>query len=211
MRMTPNLCNELHAVDEMVGLAMRFRHIEGWLGDHEGYLLFRLARDAEGAGAIVEIGSWMGCSTAWLAAGSIATGRERVRAVDTFTGSQEHQNHDLIRREGTTYHRFTDNLEGVGLFEHVEPIIAESRNAARDWNGGAIRLLFIDGDHQYEGVKTDFDLWAKHVPTGGFVVFDDVAEKHPGVWKFIGELRGDSAHWQHVISVGKTATFQRIA
>ena len=63
--MTPNLCIELHAVDEMVGLAMRFRHIEGWLGDHEGYLLFRLARDAEGAGAIVEIGSWMGRSTAF--------------------------------------------------------------------------------------------------------------------------------------------------
>jgi hypothetical protein len=31
------------------------------------------------------------------------------------------------------------------------------------------------------------------------------------VWQFISELRADPAHWQHVISIGKTATFRRIA
>ena len=209
--MTPEFFNDLNAVREMFGLAIRFRHIEGWLGDDEGYLLFRLARDGDGKGAIVEIGSWMGRSTAWLAAGSSAAGRERVHAVDVFTGSPEHQNLDVIRDEGTTYHRFAENLEGLGLFGQVEPVVAESRNAARDWNGGPIRLLFIDGDHAYAGVKSDFDLWTAHLPAGGLVVFDDVLEKHPGVWRFVGEVRADAARWQHVISVGKTATFQRLA
>lgn len=209
--MKPEFFNDLNAVAEMFGLAMRFRHIEGWLGDDEGYLLFRLARDGEGAGAIVEIGSWMGRSTAWLAAGSLAAGRERVHAIDVFDGGPEHRNREVIRNEGTTYHRFAENLEGLGLFGHVEPIVADSRSAARDWNGAPIRLLFIDGDHQYDAVKSDFDLWARHVPGGGLVVFDDVAEKHPGVWRFVGEVRADTAHWTHVISIGKTATFQRIA
>ncbi len=209
--MTPAFFDGMNAVGEMVGLAMRFRHIEGWLGDHEGYLLFRLARDGEGEGAIVEIGSWMGRSTAWLAAGSLAAGRERVHAVDVFTGSPEHQQHELIRREGTTYHRFAENLERADLFGHVEPVIAESRDAARDWNGGTIRLLCIDGEQRYEGVKTDFALWTRHLRKGGFVVLDDVAEKHPGVWQFTGEVRSDTTHWKHILSIGKTAAFQRLA
>ena len=206
-----NLFDDIATVAEMFELAVRFRHIDGWLGDDEGYLLYRLARDAEGAGAIVEIGSWMGRSTAWLASGSMASGRERVHAVDVFDGGPEHKEREVIRREGTTYHRFAENLEGLGLFGHVEPIIADSHEAARQWNKGPIRLLFIDGNHEYSAVKDDFGLWTMHMPAGGLVVFDDVAEKHPGVWKFIGELRSITAQWQHVISVGKTSTFRRIA
>jgi predicted O-methyltransferase YrrM len=39
-----------------------------------------------------------------------------------------------------------------------------------------IDLLFIDGDHSYEGVKKDFDNYADLVRPGGIVAFHDIAE-----------------------------------
>jgi predicted O-methyltransferase YrrM len=36
-----------------------------------------------------------------------------------------------------------------------------------------IDVLFIDGDHSYNGVKNDFNLYSPLVKNGGYVVFDD--------------------------------------
>ena len=57
-----------------------------------------------------------------------------------------------------------------------------------------IDLLFIDGDHTYEGVKVDYHLYSQLVPTGGIVAFHDVLH-HPTfpecqVDRFWEELRG---------------------
>ena len=209
--MRNNLFADVARVAECLQLVERFKHVEGWLSPVEGYLLYRLARDGEGEGAIVEIGSWMGLSTAWLAAGSKAAGRERVHAVDVFDGGPMLKELDVIRNEGTTYHRFTENLEGLDLFDHVEPILAESSAAAQRWTQGAIRLLFIDGDHRYPAVKQDFDLWSPHVVAGGLIVLDDVSEHYPGVMQLYNEVLADQQHWQHLLHAGKTQTIRRVA
>ena len=41
---------------------------------------------------------------------------------------------------------------------------------------GMLDLLFIDGDHTYEGVKADFDAYAPLVRPGGVIAFHDIAE-----------------------------------
>lgn len=209
--MVGNLFSDVANTVEFVQLAQRFASIEGWLGPADGYLLYRLARDGEGAGAIVEIGSWMGLSTAWLAAGSKAAGRETVHAVDVFDGGPMLKDQDIIRTEGTTYHRFSENMETLGLFDHIEPVVAESAAAARQWTKGPIRLLFIDGDHRYPAVKQDFDLWTRHVVAGGYVVLDDAIDAYPGVLRLYREILADTAHWQHQCRAGHTETFRKIA
>jgi len=45
-------------------------------------------------------------------------------------------------------------------------------------NGKKIDFLFIDGDHTYEGVKKDFELYSTLVGDGGIVAFHDIAV-HP--------------------------------
>ncbi|MCE9641541.1 MAG: class I SAM-dependent methyltransferase [Betaproteobacteria bacterium] len=208
--MNDKVFSDVATISEFMLLTERFKHIEGWLSPVEGYLLYRLARDGEGSGAIVEIGSWMGLSTAWLAAGSKAAGREHVHAVDVFDGGPVLKDHDFIRKEGTTYHRFTENLEGLGLFDYVEPIVAESGAAAQAWTKGAVRLLFIDGDHRYPAVKQDFDLWTLHVVAGGIVVLDDASEHYPGVMQLLNEVLADGKHWQHLLRAGKTQIFRKL-
>jgi predicted O-methyltransferase YrrM len=196
---------QILAVSEFIELARRFKSIEGWISDIEGYVLYRLARDGEGSGAIVEIGSWMGRSTAWLAAGSAARSREPVHAVDTFDGGPALKAKDfaVLQEQGTTYHAFAENLERAGVFDHVEPVIADSRAAAAQWDGRPVRLLFIDGDHSYEAVKADLAAWLPYVARDGYIAFDDVHEKYPGVRRVTAEATAEGGPLKRVLAVGK--------
>lgn len=41
--------------------------------------------------------------------------------------------------------------------------------------GDKIDFLFIDGDHEYEGVKKDFEMYSPLVRSGGVIAFHDIA------------------------------------
>ena len=60
---------------------------------------------------------------------------------------------------------------------------------------GGIDLLFIDGDHQYASVLTDWLLYSPLVRPGGLVAFHDIGltlEGHYGVPEFLAKLsRGE--------------------
>jgi MMP 1-O-methyltransferase len=139
--------------------------IDGWLSDAQGCALFRAASATSGKGHIVEIGSWKGRSTAWLAAGARLSGA-RVYAVDPHTASREDP-------RAATFAEFRANLAHAGLTDHVEPLVMTSVDAAR-LVAGPIELLFIDGDHSYEGVRLDAALWLPKLVEGGTVMFHDV-------------------------------------
>ena len=59
--------------------------IVGFLEDGEGALLFELARDVN-RGVIVEVGSFRGKSTVYLARGALAGSRAHVYAIDPQIG-----------------------------------------------------------------------------------------------------------------------------
>jgi predicted O-methyltransferase YrrM len=46
-------------------------------------------------------------------------------------------------------------------------------------NGSKIDFLFIDGDHTYDGVKKDFEIYAPLVREGGLVAFHDIVQHDP--------------------------------
>lgn len=56
-----------------------------------------------------------------------------------------------------------------------------------DWNL-PIKVLFIDGDHTYEGVKADWEKYSPLVVKGGWVFFHDCDETSPGVVKLFDEI-----------------------
>jgi predicted O-methyltransferase YrrM len=41
-------------------------------------------------------------------------------------------------------------------------------------------LLFIDADHTYQSVRSDFELYSPLVKPGGLIAFHDIAENQPG-------------------------------
>jgi predicted O-methyltransferase YrrM len=41
-------------------------------------------------------------------------------------------------------------------------------------DGNKLDLLFIDGDHSYEGAKMDFEIYSRYVRKGGLIAFHDI-------------------------------------
>jgi predicted O-methyltransferase YrrM len=208
-----HLHHELAIAEDFWRLASAFAAIEGFLDPREGYLLNRLASEGPGIGAIVEIGSYCGRSTAFLAAGSKSARREKVVAIDHFKGSAEHQAGQefasaTLAREGTTFNRFRDNLLRVGLFDYVQPIQASSLEAASRWSA-PIRLVFIDGDHTYEAARADFDTWAPFVVAGGLVALHDVGNA-PGVTRLFEEVILPGRGFQVVSGIVSLRVLQKL-
>lgn len=145
------------------------RTVEGWLSRPEGRRLWRLARGCTGRGSIVEIGSWKGKSTIWLANGSRAGKKLKIHAVDPHTGSTEHQR-DLGKV--WTFEEFQRNIKAAGVEELVVPHVDYSESVARTFSE-PVELIFIDGLHEYEGVKADFEAWFPKVIDGGVMAFHD--------------------------------------
>jgi cephalosporin hydroxylase len=57
--------------------------------------------------------------------------------------------------------------------------------------GRPVDFLFIDGDHSFEGVKRDFELWSPLVRSGGLIALHDMKPDHPdGVPRLWAELKG---------------------
>jgi cephalosporin hydroxylase len=45
-------------------------------------------------------------------------------------------------------------------------------------DGDQLDFLFIDGDHSYEGVKSDYETYGPLVRTGGLIAFHDIVEDY---------------------------------
>lgn len=134
--------------------------------------LFDAAYSLPGQANIVEIGSFKGRSTCALAFACRGTGK-RVFAIDTFNGN----GWDLD--ECDFFPQFSENVERCGLSRYVEPVVGLSTEVGRTWSK-PVHLLFIDGSHEYEAVKADFETFFPHVVPGGVVAFHDVIENWPG-------------------------------
>jgi len=145
------------------------RRVEGWLTLKEGRLLYNLARKSKKC--IVEIGAWKGKSTICLALGSAHGFCVPVITVDHFHGSKEHGRVD-------TFKDFVRNVTHANVDKYIVVYKMKSADAAEKF-GMTIDLLFIDGSHEYEDVKTDYRLWTKKLVKGGVLAMHD--SNWPGV------------------------------
>jgi predicted O-methyltransferase YrrM len=176
-------------------------NVEGWLGPREGRLLYRLATEADPAGSIVEIGSWHGRSTIWLAAGAKAGRGAHVVAIDPHAGTH-------LREEGeTTDHVLRANLERAGVEDQATIVVATSKKAAAEWSG-PISLLWIDGDHEYESVRRDYLMWEPHLRPDAVVALHDTFV-WPGPERVVRELLIGTGRFTSFIHAETTTAARR--
>ena len=176
--------------------------VEGWLSDAQGRALFFAAAETDGRGAIVEIGSWKGRSTTWLASGAHLAGR-RVYAIDPHRRSREYPGAE-------TLDEFLGTLARNGLAAVVEPLVMTSEEAASRIEG-PVELLFIDGDHSYEAVRRDAELWLPRLIEGGTVMFHDAATAaYSGPRRVVREMVCRSPLFHRINRVGSMVVARRI-
>src|SRR5580658_5899740 len=153
----------------------------GFMPDAEGQALYAAAAAYSRRGPVLEIGSYCGKSTIYLAAAARRAG-QLVVTVDHHRGSEEHQPgweyHDprLVDR-GTgrldTLPRLRATLAAAGLEDHVVVVVGRSAEVARIWRT-PLGLLLIDGGHTDAAAAADYEGWAPWIAPGGALAIHDV-------------------------------------
>ena len=124
---------------------------------------------------IVEIGTNFGESTVALACGIHGT-RSRIICIDPVFRSGTVAVHNGDNDEDATYNsnvqNFINRLTDRNLSHYVSVVSDFSHKFFPKWDLGEIALIFIDGEHTFDGVMRDCQ-WLEHVASGGYAVFDD--------------------------------------
>lgn len=192
--------------------------IPGWFNYSETYDI--IVDQIPDDGKIVEIGSFLGRSTHYLATALINANKENVKiySVDTFEGSSEHLGIDLPKNFG---HIFKENLQyfiGRNMV-HVCQGRSDSEQILNYFEDESIDYIMVDGAHEYEAVVDDITNWWPKLKETGAMVGDDyllnsVAE---GVKQGLGELkisnfganRGVEQTW-YCVKSGENRVFEKI-
>lgn len=128
--------------------------------------LFGLVRSMP-ARRVIEIGRYKGGSTFVIAAAM--RGEGEFWSIDL--GDKEAR----LRAPGARPfdRQIVDLCARFGLRVHL--LVGDSRVIEVDT--GEVDLVFIDGDHSYEGVRSDFERFGRRVRVGGAVLFDDAFDE----------------------------------
>ncbi|GMU36366.1 MAG: class I SAM-dependent methyltransferase [Planctomycetia bacterium] len=163
---------------------------DGMMPPDQLLAIYRLTYTWPGDGDVVELGSWTGLTTCYLATACASRGRGHVYAVDTFAGTKEGgTSYDAVARHGgTTWPAFRRRMREADLEGRVTALVGDTVEQAKAYPGNPIRVLLIDADHSFEGVRRDFEAWWPHVAPGGLIVFHDYAMPEAGVRRYVDEI-----------------------
>jgi predicted O-methyltransferase YrrM len=163
------------------GLRRAAEAADGFMPPVEGLALFDAAAQYAARGPVLEIGSYCGKSTIYLAAAARAAGQP-VITVDHHRGSEEHQPgweyHDPALVDAATGRldtlpRLRATLAAAGLEDDVVVVVGRSAEVAALW-GTLLGMVFIDGGHSEQAALTDYEGWAPWVAPGGVLAIHDV-------------------------------------
>ena len=125
---------------------------------------------------IAEIGSYVGASSCFLAAGLGPHGGS-LYCVDTWC------NDAMTEGNRDTFAEFQRNTKAFA--DRIKALRGTSVEMAERFET-KLGLLFVDGDHSYEGVKADWEAWSTHLCLNAIVVFHDIGWAE-GVQRVVAE------------------------
>jgi predicted O-methyltransferase YrrM len=163
------------------GLRQAAEAAKGFMPPEEGLALYRTAAAYAARGPVLEIGTYCGKSTIYLAAAA-RDADQMVITVDHHHGSEENQAgweyHDTTlvdQRTGRldTLPHFRATLAEAGLESDVIAVVGRSAQVARLWRT-PLGMLFIDGGHTDAAAQADYANWSPWVTRGGALAIHDV-------------------------------------
>jgi cephalosporin hydroxylase len=123
---------------------------------------------------VVEIGTYRG-GTLWLWC-RVAAANARVISIDlpggAFGGGYDDSDVAL-------FHSFTKRRQKLVLIQKDSHDPATREQVVTVLRGRPVDFLFIDGDHTYDGVKQDFEMYAPLVASGGLIALHDIVPNTP--------------------------------
>jgi hypothetical protein len=180
------------------------------------YLLFREFRPA----SFLEIGVFRGQTLSLAALLARQLGCEcLVQGISPFSAAG-----DGVSRYRRRHDYQADTLENFARFSLPPPALLKAYStdppavqlvAARIWD-----IIYIDGNHDYQIAKQDWELCSRQVPPGGVIVLDDSGlttryhappffstAGHPGPSRLAQEI--DRSRFVEILQVGHNRVFQK--
>ena len=173
----------------------------------EAGLLYGLARRVPEGAAVVEIGRFKGGSTLLIA--SALPGGAMLWSYDLHVALRPDLPGAILDAE------LESALARYGLRDRVHLVVGDSRTVEPPPRAPA--LVFVDGDHSYEGARADYERWRGLVAPGGDLLFHDAVDvggygnHYPGVARLVREIERDDASLERLPGAGSIARFRRRA
>src|SRR5262249_28067231 len=136
------------------------------LTHEEKVILYLLAAKLKRPCVAVEIGSFVGNSACFIALG--LGGGDRLYCVDTWNNDAMD---DPALPPRDTFSDFSRNVRDFR--QTIVTLRGTSVTVAKSFKE-PIDLLFIDGDHSYEGCLKDWQSWSGYLAPDAVVVFHDI-------------------------------------
>lgn len=142
-------------------------------------------------GLFVEIGSWTGRSICYLGVEIINLHKKvHIECIDIWPDDI-----NSLPFNQTIKHRYKDKELYRTFLSNIEPlqdIISHKRMSSLDavkyFEDKSIDILFIDGDHSYNGVKTDIENYLPKIKPGGIIAGHDYNKYWDGVIRAVDEI-----------------------
>jgi cephalosporin hydroxylase len=164
-----------------------FQGIPGYFDFEDLYA--KAVRTAPKKAHFVEVGCWLGKSTAFLAVEIINSGKDiTLDCIDIWTGGTDDVllQSDAVKRTGDAFPIFIENVKPV--LSRINPIKKPSVVASKMYEDKSLDFVFIDADHAYEFVKADIKAWLPKVKSGGILAGHDY--NWPSVQQAVKETLG---------------------
>lgn len=163
----------------------RSKDINALLAEDDKKVLFTYAQKVPKNGVIVDIGTCAGGSAFMMALGSDPS-------VIVYTIDPK------------PYDNLQTDAEKLGLSGRIIYLHRTSEDAAKEWSGIPIDLLFIDGVHNYDGVKADLNGLGGYVKKGGYIIAHDVM-----LYEDIGEAMEEANQFGFIKKIEVKETYYR--
>lgn len=160
-------------------------HTEDSLGF--GFIYYGLSRCIVPE-TVVCIGSQKGFAPSIFGKALKDNGKGTVYFIDAGF-DEETDGHKAWAGKGL-WKKYKDKIFKENDLNNVELILSRTQDVSWDRR---IDILYIDGDHSYEGVKHDFE---KFSPYANFVLFHDSLYTAEGVATDYHNQRRDISHWK---------------
>lgn len=171
----------------------------------EAAYLYKATRSLPARSRCVEIGRYKGGSTVLMAAA--------LPEGSCLLSIDNHSKMNLPEVGPRLDAALRKVLDRYGLASRVELLVADS--AQVPVGAASVDLVFVDGDHTYQGVSRDFSHWGPALKVGGHILFHDAAKSRPyatgdpGCLRLMGELARDGRGFRKVAEVGSLAHLMR--
>jgi cephalosporin hydroxylase len=144
---------------------------------HHYHILYDIANTFDDAINYVEIGCYAGGSACLM----LQRPKTNVVSIDLgrpINPKIVYENVKNLNVHSNSYNYLEGSSQSENMVNRLKEIVQN------------INILFIDGDHSYNGVINDFNLYEKMVVSGGYIVFDDYYDNtsSPGVRKAVDDL-----------------------